>query len=305
MKNGLKILLIVISLLLIWYFFIKPSDYTINFTSKTLPGPINQSIKLWGKGFKHNKEITGIDQLNIDQTLAFSDTIYNYRWTIKPVNDSLSKVKVDVTDSNWLNSLVNRLKVPFVETDFSKRSEKTVFEFMKKLKDHVDNYKVTIVGEEETPEKFFAHVNIVKEQFHKAQGMMENANFISEVLLKNNIQLDGFPIIEVEKWDRKNDSIIYNFGFPIKKLDTLPDLGEIKIKHLAPKKSLKAIFNGNYISSDRAWYTLLDHAQKNNIDLLDTPIEIFHNNPHMGGDSSKWVTEVYMPIDTTDSKRLN
>lgn len=301
MKKGIKILVIIFSIIIVWYLFFKPSDYTINFSSKSLPGTINQSLKLWGKGIKNSTGPKQEDPLNILQTFSFSDSMHQYNWTIIPINDSLSKVSVGVKDDNFMHSIVNKIKVPFSKTDFVKRSEKTVYDFMAVLKDHVDNFKVTIVGEEDMPAKLFAYVTITKEQVHKAQGMMNNTNFIGDVLLKNKMEFDGLPMVEVVNWDKKNDSLTYNFGFPIKKTDTLPDLGEIKFKNLESKKGLKAIFNGNYISSDRAWYALINHAKKNNIKVIETPLEVFHNNPQMGGDTRKWVTEVYLPIDSSPS----
>ena len=302
MKRIFKVLSIVFVGFLVWYLFLKSSDYTINFKSKALPGTINQSVKLWGKGLKNTLDIHQQDFMNIIQNLSFSDSLNQYHWNIIPINDSLSKVSVGIKDLDLMKSIMNRLKVPFSKTDFTKRSENTVFDFMTVLKDHVDNFKVTIIGEEKTPSKLFAYVSIKKEQYQKAKGMMDNANFISDVLLKNDIKLDGLPMVEVLAWNIQKDSIDYNFGFPVKNMDSLPDLGEIKFKKLTQKKAIKAIFNGNYISSDRAWYQLLEYAKKQDIKLEEKPLEIFHNNPQMGGDSSKWVTEVYMPIDTTVSK---
>ena len=302
MKKGIIFLLVVFSVFMLWYLFLKPSDYIINFTSRSLPGTINQSIKLWGMGLKNSSVPTQKNSQNIFQTLTFSDSIYEYNWKITPMNDSLSKVSVGITDDKLTNSIANRLKAPFFKTDFTRRSENTVLEFMKVLKDHIDGFKVTIIGEEETPYKFFAYVALTKKQFHKAQGMMENSNYISDILLKNNIELDGFPIVEVLEWNKDTDSLTYNFGFPIKKIASLANLGKVKFKSLQPQRGLKAIYNGNYITSDRAWYTLLNYAEKQKINLKETPIEIFHNNPHMGGDSMKWVTEVYFPINDTAPK---
>ena len=61
-------------------------------------------------------------------------------------------------------------------------------------------------------------------------------------------------------------------------------------------QGLIAIYNGNYITSDRAWYALLNYADKNNISVDALPIEIFYNNPEMGGNALLWKTEVYLPL---------
>ena len=62
------------------------------------------------------------------------------------------------------------------------------------------------------------------------------------------------------------------------------------------KKALMAIYNGNYITSDRAWYALLDYAEKNEIPITGLPLEIFYNNPNMGADEKNWKAEVFMPF---------
>ena len=61
-------------------------------------------------------------------------------------------------------------------------------------------------------------------------------------------------------------------------------------------KALKATYNGNYITSDRAWYALLEHAERNAIKVSETPIEVFYNNPNFGGDELQWNAEIFMPL---------
>ncbi|MEH6777641.1 MAG: AraC family transcriptional regulator, partial [Maribacter arcticus] len=67
-------------------------------------------------------------------------------------------------------------------------------------------------------------------------------------------------------------------------------------KKLETTKGIKAIYNGNYITSDRAWYALLRYAKTNGLNVAPNPIEIFYNNPDMGGNSLNWKTEVYLPL---------
>ena len=94
----------------------------------------------------------------------------------------------------------------------------------------------------------------------------------------------------------QNDSIVFNFCYPIIKKDSLPTIKDVVYKEFIGMKSLKAIYNGNYMTSDRAWYTLLDYAKKNAIEVDKKPIEFFFNNPNMGGDAFRWKAEIYMPL---------
>ena len=186
--------------------------------------------------------------------------------------------------------------VPFSDTDFEKRSRKTILDFMENLNDHTNRFKVTIVGEEKIPTKYVAYLPVKVAQFQKAGGMMKNSSYITQTLLNSSADFDGPPMVEITKWDNINDSLEYNFCYPIIRSDRLPLNTDIKYKRIFEKRALKAIYNGNYITSDRAWYALLDYAEKNGIEVEPKPLEVFYNNPNTGGDELSWKAEVYLPI---------
>ena len=285
------------SIALGWYLFLKPYDYIIKFETNANPGVVEQSIKVRGYGNTNLTILnTNDDNHSILETLRFGDSVHIYNWRIIKKSKTLTQVTVGIKDQNWLRSIMNKLKVPFVSTDFVKSSEKNVLNFMKNLKNHLKDFKITIVGVTDIPEKTLAYIQVRKNQFNKAFGMMENSNFINEELYKNKLELDGPPMLEVIKWDKSNDSLIYNFGSPIKTNQKLPSLNEIKYKKIPSRKALKAIFNGNYINSDRTWYALLEYASENDLQVEELPIEIFYNNPNMGGDPLNWKAEIYMPL---------
>ena len=295
MKKFLWFFSAVIVLALAWYLFLKPSDYTIRFEVKTFPGAINQTIKLWDKTLDAVSPATQEGSLyDVRQKLRFNDSIHTYTWEIVPINDSLSKVIVNVRDEQ--HSMANKIQVPFSDTDFEKRSRKTVLDLMENVEDHINKFKVTIVGEDEIPENYLAYVPVEGTQIQKARGMMENLSFVSQVLLKNQAQLNGPPIIQVTDWDMETDSLKYNFGHPVVRTEKLPVDTKIKYRRIFKKRALKAVYHGNYITSDRAWYALLDYAKKNNIEVEPNPVEVFFNNPNMGGDELEWKAEIYMPL---------
>ncbi len=295
MKKVIYIFSFVLLAGLIWYLFLKPSDYTVRFETKTFPGAINQTLKLWDQSLD---TVEGIKQngslYRLTQKIKFNDSIHIYDWKIQALTDSTSKVQVNIKDAD--HSLLNKIKVPFSDTEFEKRSRKTVLNFMENLNDHIDKFKVTIVGEDQIPSKYVAYIPIKATQFQKAGGMMKNSSYISQTLLKNKVNFDGPPMVEVTKWNRKQDSLEYNFCYPIIRSDSLPMNTDIEYKRIFEKKALKAIYNGNYITSDRAWYALMNYAKTNDIEIEANPIEIFYNNPNTGGDELNWKAEIYLPI---------
>ena len=298
MKKGFTIAVAIILIGLLWYFFIKPQDYQVRVTAKSNAGVINQALKAWSKTLSKASLRQVIDLNHLEQMISFGDSTHIYEWNITQLTDSTSHLVVDIKDADY--SLKNKLYIPFTDTDFEKKSRKTVTEFIESLNEHLKEFKVTFIGEEELPSTYCACVEHKTIQNKKAFAMMESYPFLNSVIANNGIEINGIPFIETTDWNMQNDSIVFDFCYPIIKKDTLPTIKDIVYKEFIGMKSLKAVYNGNYMTSDRAWYTLLDYAEKNGIEVDKKPIEFFFNNPNMGGDALRWKAEVYMPLSDSD-----
>lgn len=292
-KKIIKGVLIVLILGLVAYLFIYPADYTVSFKAKGLPGTVIQTLKVWNVEIKG--EIVAQDGVNnLKQVIKFADSTHVYNWSLKTIDDSTSSITVHIKDKK--HSLINRLKKPFFEIPIEKQSAKTVNHFYDYLKEHLSEFKITFDGETELKSTYCAYVPIKGKQSDKARGMMQNYTMLANVMANNNVQLNGPPFVEITHWDIENDSINYNFCFPIVRSEKLPNHHIIKYKRIFAKKALKATYNGNYITSDRAWYTLMKKAKDLDKAIELKPLEYFYNNPNVGGDALRWKTEIYMPI---------
>lgn len=285
---------ILLLVLLLWYLFIKPQDYQVSFKAKAIPGTIYETVKAWNMGFDSVVPLQFESPTHFEQTIVVNDSVHVYEWNITPIHDSLSQVKVNIKDPE--HTLKNKVSVPFSDTNLEKGVRKTLIQFNGFLNDHLKDFKVSIVGEAELFSSFCACVALNTTPENKARGMMANYSLLNSFLVDNGVTLNGLPFVEVENWDLKANMLTYNFCYPILRSEKLPNHPDIAYKRIFSKKTLKAIYNGNYITSDRAWYALLDYAQKNNIAVENKPIEVFYNNPNMGGNELNWKTEVYMPL---------
>jgi len=279
---------------LLWYLIIKPYDYLVTFKVKTSAGTINQTIKLWNTSIANLNPVKQENIANLSQQIEVKDSIHNYKWSISSLNDSISKVNVYVTDEE--HSFANRISIPFGTTDFEKRIEYTVTDFIAKLKEHLKKIKVTVVGKDTTRSTYAAYISVKGLQIEKARGMMQNYSLLTSVLSAENIEMNGTPFVEITNWNTQNDSIAYNFCFPVIKSDSLPIDPRIQYKQYNGVKALKATYNGNYITSDRAWYALLDYADNHDIVVDKKPLEVFYSNPNFGGDELQWEAEIFMPV---------
>ncbi|MBW8199732.1 AraC family transcriptional regulator [Flagellimonas abyssi] len=298
MKKIISMILALVVGVILWYLLLKPQDYQVNFKAKAIPGTIFETVKAWNNSFDSVGPIDYISPRHFKQTIYVNDSVHVYEWEINPIHDSLSDVQVNIKDIE--NSVNNRLSVPFSDTNFEKGSRKRLLDFNGFLTEHIKKFSVSIEGEAEIFSSFCACVTLNTAPENKTQGMMANYNLLDILLMENEVQLNGPPFVEVLDWDLKNNSLSFNFCNPIIRSEKLPDHPDIKYKRIYRKNAIKAVYHGHYITSDRAWYALLDYAQKNNIPVEKKPIEIFYNNPNMGGDGLDWTTEVFMPIKESD-----
>ncbi len=298
-KKAASVLLFLVLGAVTWYFFIKPSDYIIRFKANTFPGAINQTIKAYHNLQETSGEVVQKDLYHLENRFIFGDSTHQYTWKIEPLTDSTSKIRVGIKDAD--HSLMNKIKIPFTETAIKKRSIKNLLEFKEVLKEHINNFKVTIIGEDKIQPTYCAYIPVKGKVGSKAKGMMQHYSYLSSVLLKNKVELNGLPFVEVTHWNMDNDSIHYNFCYPIIRSEKLPTARDIHYKKIFGKKALKAIYNGNYITSDRAWFALLHYADKHNIAVEPKPIEFFFNNPNMGGNELTWHADVYLPIKSDET----
>ena len=295
LKKGVFFLgMIILMVVALWY-VIKPYDYTVAFKSEAGIGTINQTLKLWNVNLNHSQPMHQIGMDELVQKIKLDGTEYVFRWKLTRANDSTTQINIGIRDPQ--HSLSNKMSILFNDSDFEKKVKQTVDDFILVLSSHLEKFEVQIIGKATFPTTYCAYIPIRTKQFLKGRGMMENYGVLSTFLLEHEIILNGQPIVEILSWDIETDSISFNFCFPILKQENLPVHPKVKYKEIKGLNAVKALYQGNYITSDRAWYSVLDYAKANSILLKNTPIEVFNNNPAIGGNELNWQTEIYLPID--------
>ncbi|MDX1314595.1 MAG: AraC family transcriptional regulator, partial [Eudoraea sp.] len=260
-----KILMLLGTLLILgvaWYLFIYPYDYVVRMQAKTFPAAITQTIKLWAKENAHMNILEQKGTESIKMELTFNDSTHIYQWDIIPVHDSLTRINVFAMDK--VHSLKNKVSVPFSETGFEKRTEKSLTDFLTVINEHIDNFRVGTVTEAQFTGKTCICSAKETSQLEKANGMMRDYPLLNNTILKYNLIPDGPPLIEITDWNQQEGRLSFNFCYPVKEKDSLPEHPELFFREIPSARALKAEYNGNYITSDRAWYVLMDNAQENN-----------------------------------------
>jgi effector-binding domain-containing protein len=301
MNNKLKWLLAVVLLSFLgWYFLLKQSDYTITFKVNAATGTISQGIIEWTttQSKNQNEIYTILEKRNFDfikQLMKKGNEELEYTWDMKSINDSMTNVTIGIKDLN--HSFYNRLTAPFVSTKFRTEQIEKIKSFKMGLEDHIDDFKIRIDGEASSKEMYVAYISLKSVMQEKAQTMIGYDPEIVGYLDKNKIKIIGFrPYLEITGWDEDKEIVSFNYCFPIaKNTKYVPD-NNVKFKTIPAFKGLQATYFGNYRTSDRAWFTLLDYAKKHDYKLENKPLEHFLANPFNGGNELEWETKIIIPF---------
>ncbi len=297
-SNFFKIFLLVVLGIGVWYFFLKDYNYRVTFTTEQAPGIVYAHLTKWNNGQNpKDSVVTTLNKLplsEIEQHLKVGDSLFKINWNVERSGENETTVTAKIKDEN--NSFKQNVQAIYTKNDFVKRGIKTVKNFGENLLDYSETYKVSNIEEAIIPSQYCAYIQLECNSLDKANTMVKNIHIVMNYIKDNEIPLNGHPFLEITDWDINNQTIKFDFCFPIKQNNNYPLSKSISFKKTKEKKSLKSIFNGNYRKSDNAWFTIIDYAEQNNIEIEYLPTEIFLNDPHAGGNSLEWVAEVYMPI---------
>ncbi len=302
-----KVLIVVLALCvagLCWYLFFKKYDYQFQTTARFGPGVVSYELSEW-KTFDANgssKEIEIVDRSDFNsltQRIKLDSTnSLEFKWELEKINDSATAITLNVLSQK--NKLANRIDIvnPFQESAYIDTIKQQVLSFKRALIDHQNQYKITpekaIV---ETPEmECICSTSRNIPLTGKALEMMSTISLLENYVLQNKIDLDGFPFLKINKWDRDKDLIDFDFCFPVEDISNLEETSKISLKKYPSKKALKLIFNGNYRLSHVSWFDLIYMAQDRGIEIEEAPLEIYHDNPKIDSDHLKWIAEIYLPV---------
>ncbi|MFD2563044.1 GyrI-like domain-containing protein [Aquimarina rubra] len=299
MKRIVVLILVILSGLSIWYLFIKKYDYQVSFTAKGSRGSVYHQIvgwESWGKDPKV-KNITTMDTTlfeGVVQQVKLSDTILDLEWTLESVNDSITKIKVGAISGK--HAIANRLRILAGESPFTRSLKNELKGFGKGVNKFAGNFRILIEGESEIPAVEYLYVSSTSNRLSKAAMMMQTNTDLYPKIIENQVKVNGAPFVKIKEWNTVDDTIKFDFGFPIKHMDSLPINSLIRYDKSPAKKALKATFYGNYRNSDQAWFALIQYAEERNILIEKKPLEIFYNNPMQDGNASQWKAEIFMPL---------
>lgn len=302
MKKFLLVILLICTSVLIWFFFIKKYDYQFRFkTQAGMPTSFQHILNL--EEIKYDEKVYSLKNVEQDsytsvtqQFTTNSDQTILVNWDLESVTDSLTQVKVNFLQRK--NTFLNRLGIlnPFSKSKYVNQLQSSVRDVSKLIEERGSSFSIHFKGEETSPAIDCACISTGSTVENKAFAMVATVNTLMDFITANELELQGNPLLKVRSWDMEKNYIRFDFCFPITITNTLQQTGEIELKRIESQHSLFAVFKGNYRDSHIAWLEVLEKAKRNNMKVTPLPLEVYYNNPMMGGDAIDWRADVYLPL---------
>jgi effector-binding domain-containing protein len=223
-----------------------------------------------------------------------NNTPFELQWRFESRNDTNAVVKLNFLNKE--NSLKERYSCLFKS---SPNLDSIIFisqAFKAKANAFARSFKVLIDGIDTIPSQTYLYIKEQSKRDSKAGKMIKTNGYLFSKNKDSLVTKTGETFVYVKKWDLETDSINFRYAFPIKPQSTYPTDDMVMVDDMIEQPALKATFYGNYSLSDQAWIALYNYANRNDISVELTPIEIFYNNPMLGGDDRQWKAEVFLPL---------
>ena len=282
------------------YLLLRPCDYQAHFTVKTTPDIAYFNILHWStwnrKQAASRIEITSKNPaMSVSKKVLLNDTTLIFNWEFEQLNDSVTMVRACISDPD--RKLINRLTVPFINTPFKSSVRGNLLDIKKRLEIMLKTFRYEFTGYSHFDKASCVCITLHSTQRGKAGAMISNVVALNQFVRQNNLALDGNPFVLVQDWNESNDSISFDFCFPIARTDAVPDHPEIKFKTVEGMDAIKTDFYGNYSMTDITWYNLAEEANKLGYRGNGKLVEVYHNDPHSGGNELEWKAEIFLGVE--------
>lgn len=120
---------------------------------------------------------------------------------------------------------------------------------------------------------------------------------VIKFMADNNIEAYGKPFTLNYKWDEVNNTAMFSACIPVK--ERVITTGDVLTGYLKPQKTFKTIFKGDYKFSNEAWEAAYNGLTAQGFSEIPgaEPFEVYDIGPKETANPSKWVTEIYIPIE--------
>ncbi len=196
----------------------------------------------------------------------------------------------DTGELSFFSRPVGKMMDQMVGPDF----EKGLAKLKSHVEEHAANMKTNFIVEQ-VQVKGLASYSIM-DSIKRANLAKAKANMLSELKAfteEKSIEITGSPFTVYYTWDSLTTKIVY--GIPVAN-NAKMGKGLIMKGDTYAGDALKTTLLGSYENGEEPHNAIAEYAQENDIAITGVPWEVYLVGPSNEEDATKWVTEIYYPI---------
>lgn len=256
-------------------------------TTKVIPNKeINQDLSFRSAMGKRNAEMYWIFDAEGDGT--------RITWGTKGEHTLVDKVYQSIRGSDYIAVIHKRNK------EGLKNISEEVVADMKRYTINVDGvtqygggyymYTTTVAKEQEVDEKSFSMMALV-----------------DDFITRNKLNISGSPFIVYNERDEANNTVIFSACYPIKEKVITPEGSPVVCGFMYPVSAVKISLKGNFKNLPEALQKGKNYIKENGL-LIDSErkqFDVYITDPTEEPNPANWVTEVYIPIQSSEEPTEN
>lgn len=160
----------------------------------------------------------------------------------------------------------------------------------------MDKHSVVYKNEVDYGGGYYLYQTISCRNEDAAKHLQKMLPEIADYMATNHIQASGKPFSLNHQVDFENNTVMFSVCVPVK--ERIITEGTILTGFLAPQKTFKAIFKGNYKFLPTIWPEIYANLEEGGFEAIEKgfSFEIYSIGPEDTENPTEWLTEIYIPI---------
>lgn len=251
-------------------------------TTKVIPNKeINQELTFEAPMGKRTAGMLWIFEAEGDSTKVI--------WETKGKHTLIDKAYNSIKGSDFVARMhkMNRIGL-------SKMAEEVVADMKK--------YSINVDGVTQYGGGYYMYTTSVakkQEVLEKSHSMM---TLVKDFVTSNNLSSSGAPFILFNETDTPNNTVIFSTGLPISERVITPENSPVVCGFMEPVATVKISLKGSYEHLPEALQKGRDYMRENGLEVDPERkiFEVFTTDTDKEPNPAKWVTEVYIPIQSSE-----
>lgn len=235
--------------------------------------------------------------------MPFGEMRSDIHWTMEAVEQG--------TELTWsINGempFFMRFMAANMEEQMGPMEERGLELFAENLENKLNTYSIEPGGVVDRSSTFYLYLTASSRIDDMGRKFDELMKELDDYIKDSGLRPSGYPFAIYHEYDEENGTTMFSVAYPVPERISTEKGTNVLSGFLDRGSFFKTVLNGNYNYLDEAWqFALTEAGALKDYVPVDggEPLEIYVEAPLSTPDPSKWITEIYIPVQRRPSDSL-